>query len=156
MMSKTEARLRELGLELPPTREPIGAYVSTVRVENLLFVSGHGPIQDQQRTFIGKLGQEFDIAQGQAAARLVIMNALRTIKDAVGDLDRVRRIVKLLGFVNSAAGFHDQPKVIDGASELLLQVFGERGRHARSAVGMFELPFNIAVEIEMVVEVEPE
>jgi enamine deaminase RidA (YjgF/YER057c/UK114 family) len=84
-----------------------------------------------------------------------MLNALRTVKDALGDLDRVRRVVKLLGFVNSAPGFHDQPKVIDGASELLVNVFGERGRHARSAVGMFELPFNIAVEIEMILEIDP-
>jgi enamine deaminase RidA (YjgF/YER057c/UK114 family) len=155
-MSQAEARLRDLGLELPPTRQPIGEYVGAVQVGNLLYVSGHGPIQDQQRIFIGKLGQEFDVEQGRAAAQLVMLNALRTVKDALGDLDRVRRVVKLLGFVNSAAGFHDQPKVIDGASELLVNLFGERGRHARSAVGMFELPFNIAVEIEMIIEIDLE
>jgi enamine deaminase RidA (YjgF/YER057c/UK114 family) len=152
-VGKTEDRLRTLNLQLPPLRAPIGKYVGAVRSDNLLFLSGHGPIEKGQRTFIGKLGREFSVEQGRAAARLVIVNALRTVQEELGTLDNVARVVKVLGFVNSAPGFHEQPAVIDGASELLLDVFEERGRHARSAVGMSELPFNIAVEIEMILEV---
>lgn len=152
-MGKTEDRLRELRLELPPPRAPIGKYVGAVRVGELLFLSGHGPIENGERVFIGKVGREFTIEQGQAAARLVVMGALRTAQDALGTLDNVVRVVKVLGFVNSAPGFNDQPSVIDGASELLLRVFEERGHHARSALGTSELPFNIAVEIEMILQV---
>jgi enamine deaminase RidA (YjgF/YER057c/UK114 family) len=153
LVGKTEDRLRTLNLELPPPRAPIGKYVGAVRTGDLLFLSGHGPIEKGQRIFIGKLGREFSVEEGRAAARLVIMNALRTAQDELGTLDKVVRVVKVLGFVNSAPGFHEQPSVIDGASELLLEVLEDRGRHARSAVGMAELPFNIAVEIEMVLEV---
>lgn len=155
-MSVAEARLAELGLELPPTRLAIGEYVGYVQVGNLLFVSGHGPIVNQQPAYTGKVGLDLDVEQGAAAAQLVMLNALKTVKNAIGDLDRVRRVVKLLGFVNSAPGFHNQPRVIDGASKLLVAMYGERGRHARSAVGMAELPLNIAVEIEMILEVEAE
>lgn len=150
----TERRLAELGIALPELRSPIGVYVGAARTGNLLFVSGHGPIERGERVYIGKLGREFTVDEGRAAARLVALNALRTVQEQLGTLDRVRRVVKLLGFVNSAAGFTDQPAVIDGASEVLVQVLGDRGAHARSAVGMWELPFGIAVEIEMVVEVE--
>lgn len=151
-METIQRRMASLGYELPPSRKPIGAYMGAVRAGNLLFVSGHGPIRDGQRVFIGKLGREFRVEEGREAARLVVLNALRTIHDHAGGLDQIKRVVKILGFVNSAAGFVEQPAVIDGASELLIEILGDRGRHARSAVGMAELPFGIAVEIEMVVE----
>jgi enamine deaminase RidA (YjgF/YER057c/UK114 family) len=151
-MSAVEERMRELGLGLPELRAPIGVYVGSVRVGNLLFVSGHGPVKDGELVFKGKLGVDLDLEQGREAARLVMLNALRTVKEAIGDLDRVKRFVKLLGFVNSGERFTEQPKVIDGASQLIVDIFGERGQHARSAVGMYELPFGISVEIEMIVE----
>lgn len=152
-MPKVEERLQDLGLRLPELREPIGVYQGAVRSGTLLFVSGHGPIKDGQRVFIGKLGQEFTVEQGQEAARIATLNALRTVKEYVGELDEVRQVVKLLCFVNSGPGFRDQPAVMDGASQLLVDALGDAGWHARSAVGMYELPFGIAVEIEMVVEV---
>ena len=128
-----------------------------VRTGNLLFVSGHGPgvVTDGKLSFIqGKLGKDLDVEQGYDAARQVMLNILQSVKQELGDLDKVKRVVKLLGFVNCTPDFPDQPKVINGASDLLVELFGERGRHARSAVGMQQLPFGIAVEIEMVVEVE--
>jgi enamine deaminase RidA (YjgF/YER057c/UK114 family) len=151
-MSKVEERLRELGLELPPAPRPAANYVGAVRAGSLVFVSGHGPTRDGQFVYRGKLGSEVDVEAGREAARLTILNCLATLKAEVGDLDRVTRIVKLLGMVSSSPDFVEQPLVIDGASDLLTQVFGERGRHARSAVGMAALPFDISVEIEMIVE----
>jgi enamine deaminase RidA (YjgF/YER057c/UK114 family) len=152
---KPEQRLEELGHQLPPPAEAVGTYVGAVRVDNLLFVSGHGPVENGEYIFRGKLGRDMEIEEAQAAARLVALNMLATIKAHLGELDRVRRIVKLLCFVNSAPDFVDQPKVANGASDLLVEVFGaERGPHGRSAVGMGALPFGIAVEIEGIFEVE--
>ena len=122
-----------------------------------MFVSGHGPvtIQDGKVSYIsGKVGRDLTVEQGYEAAKVVMLNMLQSLKGVIGDLDKVRRMVKLLGFVNCTEDFPDQPKVINGASDLLVELYGERGRHARSAVGMYQLPFGIAVEIEMVVEVE--
>ena len=152
-----ERKLEALGLSLPPIPQPVANYVPLVRTGNLLFVSGHGPgiITDGKLSFIqGKLGKDLDVEQGYDAARQVMLNILQSMKQELGDLDKVKRVVKLLGFVNCTPDFPDQPKVINGASDLLVELFGERGRHARSAVGMQQLPFGIAVEIEMVVEVE--
>jgi len=152
-----ERKLEALGLSLPPIPQPVANYVPLVRTGNLLFVSGHGPgvITDGKPSFIqGKLGKDLDVEQGYDAARQVMLNILQSVKQELGDLDKVKRVVKLLGFVNCTPDFPDQPKVINGASDLLVELFGERGRHARSAVGMQQLPFGIAVEIEMVVEVE--
>lgn len=152
-----ERKLEALGLSLPPIPQPVANYVPLVRTGNLLFVSGHGPgvITDGKLSFIqGKLGKDLDVEQGYDAARQVMLNVLQSVKQELGDLDKVKRVVKLLGFVNCTPDFPDQPKVINGASDLLVELFGERGRHARSAVGMQQLPFGIAVEIEMVVEVE--
>ena len=152
-----ERKLEALGLSLPPIPQPVANYVPLVRTGNLLFVSGHGPgiITDGKLSFIqGKLGKDLDVEQGYDAARQVMLNILQSVKQELGDLDKVKRVVKLLGFVNCTPDFPDQPKVINGASDLLVELFGERGRHARSAVGMQQLPFGIAVEIEMVVEVE--
>ena len=152
-----ERKLETLGLSLPPIPQPLANYVPVVRTGNLLFVSGHGPgvVEDGKLSFIqGKLGKDLDVEQGYDAARQVMLNILQSMKQELGDLDKVQRVVKLLGFVNCTPDFPDQPKVINGASDLLVELFGERGRHARSAVGMQQLPFGIAVEIEMVVEVE--
>lgn len=152
-----ERKLEALGLSLPPIPQPAANYVPLVRTGNLLFVSGHGPgvVTDGKLSFIqGKLGKDLDVEQGYDAARQVMLNVLQSVKQELGDLDKVKRVVKLLGFVNCTPDFPDQPKVINGASDLLVELFGERGRHARSAVGMQQLPFGIAVEIEMVVEVE--
>jgi len=152
-MPRVEERLEALGLQLPPPPSPVAAYVSTVRTGDLVFVSGHGPMRDGRFTGIGKLGRDLDIEAGYQAARLVMLNCLASVKAEIGDLDKITRIVKVLGMVNSAPGFEEQPAVINGASDLLIEILGDRGRHARSAVGMAELPFGISVEIEMVVEV---
>ncbi|MBI4492142.1 MAG: RidA family protein [Chloroflexi bacterium] len=154
-MSIVEDKLRALGLELPPPAPAVANYVGAVRTGNLVFVSGHGPFRDGQFVYRGKLGLDLDTKTGYEAARLVMLNCLASLKQEIGDLDRVTRVVKLLGMVNSTPDFGEQPQVIDGASDLLTEIFSERGKHARSAVGMGALPFGIAVEIEMIVEVEP-
>ena len=154
---EVEKKLAELGLSLPPSPAPVANYVPAVRSGNLLFVSGHGPalVKDGKIEYIrGKLGRDLTVEQGYEAAKQVMLNILQSIKGVIGDLDKVRRIVKVLGFVNCTEDFPDQPKVINGASDLLVALYGEGGRHARSAVGMQQLPFGIAIEIEMVVEVE--
>jgi enamine deaminase RidA (YjgF/YER057c/UK114 family) len=151
-----EARVKELGLTLPTPSTPIANYVGAVRTGNLLFVAGHGPIRrDGKHTTLGKLGRELTTEQGYQVAREVGLNLLATTQKALGSLDKVKRIVKVLGMVRSAEGFGEQPKVINGFSDLMVEVFGEAiGKHARSAVGMAELPMGIPVEIEMVLEVE--
>ena len=153
-MSRVEERLSGLGLELPEPAPPIANYVPAVRTGNLVFLSGHAPRQAGSYVYLGKLGRELSVDDGYQAARVVILSALASLKAEIGDLDRVRRVVKVLGMVNSAPDFHDQPAVINGASDLLVELFGDAGRHARSAVGMAELPMGISVEIELVVEVE--
>ncbi len=152
--STVEARLRDLGLELPPPPPAAGNYVGAVRVGQLVFVSGHGPVKDGELIYRGKLGQNIDIDTARNAAQLVIVNALASLRAEIGSLDRVRRSVKLLGMVNSTPDLVEQPKVIDGASDLLTAAFAGMGQHARSAVGFVSLPYGIAVEIEMVVEVD--
>lgn len=138
-------------LELPPRRSA-GLYAGAVRSGDLLFVSGAGPQRPDGRWMTGKLGVELDIEAGRQAAKLCALSSLSAIQEALGDLDRVGRIVKLLGFVNSGPGFSRQPEVVDGASSFLLSLYGDRCAHARSAVGVAELPFNIPVEVEMIVE----
>ncbi len=149
-----EDKLRDLGLELPSQGPAVGNYVSAVRTGNLVFVSGHGPYRDGEYTYHGKLGREVDTATGYEAARLVMLNCLAGLKTEIGDLDRVTRIVRVFGMVNSTPDFDEQPRVIDGASDLLTEIFGDRGKHARAAIGMVALPMGISVEIEMVVEVD--
>jgi enamine deaminase RidA (YjgF/YER057c/UK114 family) len=150
-----EARIKELGLALPQPPKPGGNYVPGVRVGSLLFLSGHGPSRvDGAPSARGKVGRDLSIEDGYKVAREVGINLLGTAKAIVGSLDKVKRVVKVLGMVNSAEGFGDQPKVINGFSDLMVEVFGENGRHARSAVGMAELPSGIPVEIEMILEVE--
>ncbi|MGY3314843.1 enamine deaminase RidA (YjgF/YER057c/UK114 family) [Peribacillus simplex] len=144
-----EQVLEELGIMLDMPREVVGNYVSHVRVGNLIFTSGQG-VDD----FHGKLGKELTEEEGYQAARQSMINLLRVLKAELGELSRVKKIVKILGMVNSAENFTGQPKVLNGASDLLVNVFGERGRHARSAVGMAQLPNNTAIEIEMIVEIQ--
>ena len=150
-----EKKLGEMGLELPPAPTPGGNYVETVRSGNYLFVAGHVPRTPEGGLLHqGKLGREVTVEQGYEAARLVALNCLSSIKAAAGDLARVKQFIKLLCMVNSADGFGDQPKVANGASDLIVSLFGDRGRHTRSAVGMGGLPNNCCVEIEMMVELE--
>lgn len=152
-----EDRLKELGLDLPPAPRPVANYVGAVQTGNLVFVSGHGPRGFGTEKHLGKVGREVTVDEGYAAAREVMLHCLSSLKGVIGDLDRVQRVVKLLGMVNCTEDFYQQPQVINGASDLLVALFGERGRHARSAVGMQSLPGSaagsICVEIEMIVEV---
>ncbi|MEO3388138.1 RidA family protein [Mesorhizobium sp. CAU 1741] len=148
-------RLRELGIELPTVSAPLAAYVPTKRTGNLLYIAGQGPIVDGRVVMHGKLGRDLDVRQGLEAARLSAINALAAMASAVGDLDGIVQIVKLNGYVNCVDEFEDQHLVINGASELLVEVLGERGRHARAAVGTNALPLNMPVEIELIVEVAP-
>ena len=152
-MGKVADKLAELGLELPPRRSA-GQYAGAVRSGNLVFVSGAGPGSQATGFITGKVGGEVSIEEAQEAARLCALGCLSALQEELGDLDRVKRIVKLVGFVNSAPGFNQQHVVMDGASGLLVSLFGERGVHARSSVGMAELPMNIAVEVELIAEAD--
>ena len=143
-----------MGITLPEPSKPVANYIPSVRVGNLLFLAGHGPIRDGKATARGKLGKDLSVEDGYKVAREVGLNLLGSARAALGSLDKVKRLVKVLGMVASAEGFTDQPKVIHGFSDLMLEIFGENGRHARSAVGMAELPMGIPVEIEMILEVE--
>ncbi|MCA1669526.1 MAG: RidA family protein [Thermomicrobia bacterium] len=149
-----EQRLADLGYKLPPVSAPVGSYVKGVVVGNLLFLSGNGPDQPGYTSPKGKVDDDVTIEQAVEAARYVGLNLLAAAKDTLGSLDRIRRIVKVLGMVNSAPDFGQQPRVINGCSDLFLAVFGDAGRHARSAVGMAALPNGIPVEIEAIFEVE--
>lgn len=155
MAGKIDQRLKELNITLPAAAKPVANYVPTVQAGNLLFVSGQVTFKDGQLTYIGKLGKEFTVEQGQEAARLCAMNILAQVKAALdGDLDRVRRCCKLTVFINSVDEFKDQPKVANGASDLMVEVFGDAGRHTRSAVGVNVLPADVAVEVEAIFEVQ--
>ena len=147
-------RLRELGIELPELFPPAGNYVPAVRTGSLLYTSGAGPVRPDGTVVTGKVGADLDLAAGVEAARLTGLQLLAAVRAELGSLDRVRRVVKTFGMVNGAPGFNRTPQVIDGCSNLLVEVFGDAGRGARSAVGMAELPFDIAVEIELVLEVD--
>lgn len=150
---KVEARLKELGLTLPDPPKPVGAYLTSRQVGDLLFLSGTTCYTPEGLLFKGRVGREITISDGYAAARQTMLNLLSVAKAALGDLDRVECIVKLNGYVNSAPDFERQPEVINGASDLLEQVFGESGKHARTSIGVNILPGNIPVEIEMVLQV---
>ena len=152
-MSKIEQRLAELGIELEEPPQPKFAYVPAKTFGNYVYVSGHDCRVKGVLKYEGKVGKELTKEQGYDAARQVAINILSTLKAHLGDLDRIQQFVKVLGFVNSAPGFVEQPYVINGASELFEQVFGEKGKHARSAVSANELPFNTPVEIEVLVEI---
>ena len=150
---RIERRLKELGIELPPVPGPAGNYVDAVQVGNLLFTSGKGPRTTDGGPVTGKVGRDVTTEEAYRHARSVGLVLIAVWKQALGDLDRVRRVVKVLGLVNGAPEFGEQPKVINGCSDLFVEVFGERGRHARSAIGAGSLPNNITVEIEVIVEV---
>lgn len=148
-----EARLEEVGLQLPSVPAPIAEYVPAKQVGDLVYVSGQGPIVNGRPALVGRVGAELTLEDGYLAARICILNALAAVKEVIGSLDHVAEVVQVRGFVNSAPDFHDQPRVINGASELLVYLFGERGRHARAALGAHVLPGNIPVEIELIVRV---
>ena len=149
-----EARIKALGIQLITPTAPIANYVKSVRVGNMVYLSGHGPDKPGGGLVTGKVGAGLTAEQAKDAARLTGISLLSTLKAAIGDLNKVKRIVKVLGMVNAAPTFEQHPQVINGCSDLLVEVFGENGKHARSAVGMGSLPMNIAVEIEMIVELE--
>jgi enamine deaminase RidA (YjgF/YER057c/UK114 family) len=154
MSGQVESRLQKLGLSVPMAPVPAANYVPWVRTGNLVYVAGQVPVKDGVFRWVGKLGRDWTVEEGQAAAREVALNLISQLKTALdGDLDRVVRAVKLNGFVNSMPDFVQQPHVINGASALMIEVFGEAGRHARSAVGVAQLPFGVAVEIDGVFEV---
>ncbi len=150
MAGRIEARLRDLGIELPEAHKARVAKIEGfARIGNLLFISGQIPKWHDEMRYIGKVGREFTLAEGQAAARLSALNMLAQAKAALdGDLDRVERVVKVNGFVNAMPTFTDIPHVVNGASELFLEIFGEAGRHARTAVGVAVMPFDVAIEVE--------
>ena len=155
MAGEVDARLAELGIEVPEAAAAVANYVGYVRSGNLVFVSGQVPLVDGAFKFQGKVGAEFSVEEGQEAARICAINIIAQLKAACGgDLDRVRRIVKLGGFVNSTPEFTDQPKVINGASDLMVAVFGDAGRHSRAAVSAGALPLGVAVEVDAVAEIE--
>jgi enamine deaminase RidA (YjgF/YER057c/UK114 family) len=152
-MTSPSERLAGLGLTLPPVTAPLAAYVPAVRTGVYVYVSGQVPVVDGKLAAAGKVGTEVSAADAAGLARTCALNALAAAAAAAGGLDRIRRIVKVTGFVASAPGFNGQPLVVNGASELLIEVFGEEGRHARSAVGVVELPLNAPVEVELIAEV---
>ena len=152
-MSRISAKLASLGLVLPDVPAPVAAYVNCVRSGNLLFLSGGLPI-DGERKVIGKVPTDVSIDEAREGARIIVLNRLAVIQDAIGSLDKVRRVVALTGFVNSAPDFYGHPQVINGASELLVEIFADAGKHSRTAVGAAALPLNVAVEINLIVEIE--
>jgi len=156
-MEKYEEKLKELGIELPPSPVPVASYVPAKRFgTNLVYVSGQDCRKNGQLLHEGKLGADVTVEEGIECTRQAAVNCLAALKSCIGSLDKVKSVVKLLGFVASAPGFGEQPYVMNGASDLLVALFGENGRHARAAIGVNELPFNTPVEVEMILEVEPE
>jgi enamine deaminase RidA (YjgF/YER057c/UK114 family) len=150
-----EEKIKSMGLQLPPVTTPIANYVKFVKTGNLIFLSGHGPTKADGTNMMGKVGTDLTEEQGYEAAKLTALNLIATLRDALGgSLLKLKRIVKVNGYVNCGSKFKDHPKIINGCSDLLVAVFGENGKHARAAMGMNSLPNNIAVEIEMIVEVE--
>ncbi|TYB49174.1 RidA family protein [Actinomadura chibensis] len=153
-MSTPEERLRELGIELPDVVPPVASYVPTARTGSLVYTSGQVPVVKGEVGVTGKVGAEVDADEAARQARICALNAIAALKAEVGELSRVRRIVKVVGFVASAPDFSGQPQVVNGASDLLVEVFGDAGRHARSAVGVAALPLNVPVEVELIAEVD--
>lgn len=152
-MPDYETRLVELGIELPQLPPPAGAYIPGVQSGNLVFCSGQGPYKDGKFVYTGIVGKDLSIEEGYQAARISILNSLAEIRSVIGSLNRIVRIIQVRGFIASASDFFDQPKVLNGASELLIEVFGEAGKHTRCALGTSVLPKNIPVEVDMIVEV---
>lgn len=155
MHGRIDTNLASLGIAIPQSPEAAGNYVGFVVSGNLAFLAGQVPIENGTRKFIGKLGREFDVEEGQKAARLAALNMLARLKAACnGDLDRVVRCVKLVGYVNATADFAEHPKVVNGASDLVVKIFGQAGRHARSAIGVASLPSGVAVEVEGIFDIQ--
>ena len=153
-MGKVESRINELKIFLPGAPKPVAAYIPAKQTGNLVFTAGQLPMVNGELISKGLLGQDVEIDEANKAARICTLNALAAIKGVIGDLDRIKQIVRVVGYVASIPTFTQQPAVVNGASELLLEIFGENGKHARSAVGMAVLPLNASVEIELTVEVE--
>ena len=153
-MKKIEMFINELGLKIPDAPKPVAAYIPAKQSGNLVFTAGQLPMVNGELISIGLLGQDVEIDEANKAARICTLNALAAIKGVIGDLDRIKQIVRVVGYVASIPTFTQQPAVVNGASELLLEIFGENGKHARSAVGMAVLPLNASVEIELTVEIE--
>jgi enamine deaminase RidA (YjgF/YER057c/UK114 family) len=151
-MLQIESKIKELGYVLPPSPTPAAAYLPAVKSGNLVFTAGMLPMQAGEVKFAGKVGADLTLEQGGKAAEMCLLNGLAAIKGVIGDLDKIARVVKLSGYVNSAAGFIEQHKVMNYASELLQKIFGESGKHARIAVGVAGLPLNVAVEVDLIVE----
>ncbi|HWR45284.1 RidA family protein [Sporomusa sp.] len=149
-----EIKVKELGITVPDAPKPVAAYVAAVKDGNYVYTSGQLPFVAGELKFKGKLGKDFTVEEGYEAAKICAINCLAAIKGQIGSLDNIEKVVKIVGFVSSAPGFHDQPKVINGASELIGAILGKAGEHARSAVGVAELPLNAAVEVEMIVKVK--
>jgi len=150
----TEQKIKQLGIQLPQIRESLGSYQDMVRVGNLVFLSGRGPLKADGKYITGKVGQDLTTNEGYQAARLTAINQLAILKQAFGTLDKIKRIIKVNGYVHTADSFTEQSKVMNGFSDLLIEVFGEQGKHARTSVGVFTLPQNMAIEVEMIVEVK--
>ena len=153
MSGRVDARLADLSIDLPTAAAPAANYIPSVNQDGMLYISGQLPMRDGTLLFQGKCGRDLDLANAREAARLCGINIIAQAKAALGDLDRVARIVKLTGFVNGTAEFDQQPQVINGASDLMVEVFGDAGRHTRSAVGVASLPFGVAVEIDAILAV---
>ncbi len=153
-MNSYETKLESLGLSLPPIPNPVAAYIPAKQAGKIVFTAGQLPMVNGELISKGLLGQDVEVDEANKAARICTLNALAAIKGVIGDLDRIKQIVRVVGYVASVPTFTQQPAVVNGASELLLEIFGENGKHARSAVGMAVLPLNASVEIELTVEVE--
>jgi len=149
-----EDRLRETGLQIPEAPKPVAAYVPAVYSGGIVYTAGQIPLVKGELQYKGKLGRDFSVEQGYEAARICVLNALGAVKGVIGDLDKIEQVIKVVGFVNSAPGFNQQPAVVNGASETLGLLLGEKGRHARSAVGVNELPLDSAVEVELIVKIK--
>lgn len=151
---KIEHRIKELGLILPEAPKPVAEYIPAKKIGNLVFTSGQGPIKDGKFIYVGKIGGEVSLKEGYESAKICAINCLAAIKSVIGSLDKIDEIVKVKGYVNSTSDFYRQPEVVNGASELIVKIFGEKGKHARSALGTSVLPGNIPVELEMIVKVK--
>ena len=148
-----EDRIVDLGLEIPETPEPVASYISAVQSDKLVFTSGQVAFIKGELSYRGKLGESLDVEDGYQSARIAAMNCLSAAKSVIGNLDRIKQIVRMTGFVNSAPKFVDQPRVLNGASDLLIKIFGDKGKHSRLAIGAAELPLGASVEIEMIIEI---
>ncbi|WP_412776565.1 RidA family protein [Thalassospira lucentensis] len=153
MAGKIDAHLADLGITLPAATAPVANYVPYVIAGNLVHISGQITMENGELKFVGKLGKDYQVEDGQKAARLCALNLVAQLKSAIGDLDKVTRVVKLNAFVNSDPAFTDQPKVVNGASDTMVEIFGDAGKHARSAVGVASLPLGVAVEIDGIFEI---